>query len=199
MKGTDLIACRRRVDDLVAERRQAVALADGERRSLSAVESEIEAVARAQRVVQQIAQVLQQRVHRRIAAVVTRALAAVFDDPYQFAVRFDRKRGRTEARLVFVRDGLELDEPLDSVGGGVVDVAALALRLACVVLARPPRRRLLVLDEPFRFVRGRENRARTRRMLTGLAGDLGFQIILCTDIPEYRLGMIVEMGERDGT
>ena len=80
-----------------------------------------------------------------------------------------------------------------------VDVAALALRLACVVLARPPRRRLLVLDEPFRFVRGRENRARTRRMLTGLAGDLGFQIILCTDIPEYRLGMIVEMGERDGT
>ena len=107
---------------------------------------------------------------------------------------FDRKRGKTEAQLVFERDGVQLEDPLNEIGGGVVDVAALALRLSSILLSRPPMRRFLALDEPFKSIRGKENRARTRLMLQRLAEDLKLQILINTDIPEFQLGTVVELG-----
>lgn len=147
----------------------------------------------AQQIVQSIAQTIQQQVHQQIATVVTRCLTAVFDEPYEFSIQFVQKRGKTEAQLQFTRDGLVLDDPLNEVGGGVIDVAALALRLAVILLSRPPRRRLLVLDEPWKNIRGEQNRTRTRQMLQRLAEELGIQFIINTDIPAYRLGTVVEI------
>ncbi len=121
-------------------------------------------------------------------------MSVVFDDPYEFRIRFDRKRGKTEARLEFVRDGKVRDDPLNEVGGGVVDVAALALRLACLMSFKPPKRRLLVLDEPFSYIRGVGNRKRVREMLVKLAEELKVQFVLSTDIPEFRLGKIIDIG-----
>ncbi len=187
---------RERVDELTTRRRIASESADRERAELEAGRSHLEAVGTARGIVQGVAQTVQQRAHGQIAAVVTRCLAAVFDDPYEFKIRFDRKRGKTEAVLAFERDGLILEDPLNEVGGGVVDVAALALRLACIMLSRPPRRRLLVLDEPFRNVRGVGNKRRMRRMLLRLAEDTGFQIVLNVDAdayPEFRLGKVIEL------
>src|SRR6185503_13063551 len=80
----------------------------------------------AQEILQLLAQAVQQQAHTKISGVVSSCLSAVFDDPYEFRVQFDRKRGRTEASLRFVRGGLEVD-PLTASGGGVVDVAAFAL------------------------------------------------------------------------
>ncbi len=147
----------------------------------------------AQDIVQEISRAFQQRVHERIAGVVTTCLNAVFDEPYEFSIRFDSKRGKTEARMVFARDGVELDDPLNEIGGGVVDVVALALRLSCLLLSRPPLRRVVFLDEPFRFVRGEENKARTRRMMERLADDLGFQFVVNTDIRAFQIGKVVEL------
>jgi hypothetical protein len=117
----------------------------------------------------------------------------VFDDPYEFNIRFEKKRGKTEAVLEFTRDGEVYSDPLNEVGGGVVDVATLALRLACVMVSRPAMRRTFVLDEPWSNVRGRDNRKRTRQVLSVLAEEFGVQWILNTDIPDYCLGKIVEM------
>jgi ABC-type uncharacterized transport system YnjBCD ATPase subunit len=94
---------------------------------------------------------------------------------------------------VFIKDGVVLDDPLNEVGGGVIDVASLALRLSCILLMRPPMRRLLVLDEPFSNIRGESNKARTREMLQMLATEMGIQIVINTDIPAYRLGTVVEL------
>jgi hypothetical protein len=148
----------------------------------------------AQSIVQQVAKSLQERAHTRINSIVSLCLNAVFDEPYEFKLRFDRKRGKTEARMMFVRNGIELDDPPNQVGGGVIDVAGLALRLACLLLSYPPKRRLVVLDEPFRFLRGSEYRKRTRRMLQLLSQDKGFQFIVNSDIQEYRLGKVIEIG-----
>jgi len=65
----------------------------------------------------------------------------------RIAIRFDRAAGKTAARLVFTRSGHEYTA--DDVGGGVVDVAELCLRLAALLLMKPAPRRLLVADEPF--------------------------------------------------
>jgi ABC-type Mn2+/Zn2+ transport system ATPase subunit len=144
--------------------------------------------------VQIVCQVIQQKVHDQIAEVVSMCLQAVFEDPYEFRIRFDKKRGRTEAVLTFIRDGIELDDPLNEIGGGVIDVASLALRLAAILLSRPIKRRLVILDEPFSNIRGKGNKARTRKMLQNLAEKLDFQIIINTDIEAFRLGKIVEVG-----
>jgi len=155
-------------------------------------EVEYDAADEAQQIVQAVAETIQEEAHDRIAGVVSRCLAAVFDEPYEFQIRFERARGRTEARLVFVREGMEIN-PIDASGGGVVDVAAFALRLSCLMLARPACRRVVVLDEPFRFV-SKEYRVRVRIMLEDLARELGVQFIIVTHIRELATGHIIEVG-----
>lgn len=189
----DLAAARERVDRLLVEREMAVKTEKQDRFDLNECKQKTDDAKQAQEIVQCIAQAIQQKAHAKIARIVTKCLGAVFDDPYEFQIRFDRKRGKTEARMVFLRDGMELDDPLNEVGGGVIDVASLALRLACIMLAKPVRRRLCVLDEPFSCVRGKQNQARTRDMLMLLSDELGMQWIISTDIPAYRLGTVIEM------
>ena len=71
-------------------------------------------------------------------------VVAVFDDPYTLRVEFVEKRGKTECELWFAQTKEEEEEgnedgergrevlidPLAGSGGGPVDVAAFALRIA---------------------------------------------------------------------
>lgn len=145
----------------------------------------------AQAILQTIAQDIQQQVHRQIADVVSRCLSAVFDHPYQFEIRFEQRRGKTEAELVLLRDGLELGNPVDAAGGGVIDVAAFALRLACLLLRRPPVRRMLVLDEPFKHV-SENYRLAIPKMLQMLSDEFDLQVIMITHIEDIAIGKILQ-------
>lgn len=127
-----------------------------------------------------------------MAKVVSSALATVFDEPYTFHIEFEQKRGKTEARLVFMRDGIEFN-PKECSGGGVLDVAAFALRLACLILARPEARRVVVLDEPMKFVNGDENQARVGSMLLQMAEKTGFQFIIVSDDEWLKIGKVIEL------
>lgn len=129
--------------------------------------------------------------HDHIALVVSRCLEAVFDDPYEFRILFDKKRGKTEARLAFVRNGQEVS-PTDAAGGGVVDVAAFALRLACLMTAQPPVRKVLILDEPFRFVSA-GYRDRVRTMLETVSKEMGVQIVMVTHAEELQAGKTIDL------
>jgi hypothetical protein len=185
---------RNRANGLLLEHRTAVAAKEKETRELATIKMVLADTQEAQVIVQAIAQETQQRAQAQISSVVSQCLKTVFSDfAYDFEIRVDIKRGKTEATLVFLRDGIELTDPLNEVGGGVLDVASLALRLSCLLLTQPQRRKLLILDEPFSNIRGEENRARTRQLLQELAEQLDVQIIINTDIPEYRLGRVIEL------
>jgi DNA repair exonuclease SbcCD ATPase subunit len=145
----------------------------------------------AQKVLQGVAREIQQKAHDRISKVVTRCLSFVFDDPYTFRIVFEEKRGKTEARFVFEKDGQTYD-PLSSIGGGVVDVASFALRLACVVLSQPPGRPFLVLDEPFKFVSA-EHRPRIRKMVEVMAEEMHVQFLIVTHIQELETGVVIRI------
>jgi len=189
----DFAPYKMRAERLTAELRLAKQTIGQETTALADANEEVNNLLEAQKIVTSIAQSIQQQIHGRISQIVTRCLSAVFEDPYEFRIRFDRKRGKTEARMVLVRDGEELDDPLNEVGGGCIDVVSLALRLAKILLSRPPRRRLVVLDEPFSAIRGAGNKRRTREMLLKLADELGFQFIINTEIQAYQMGTVVEM------
>lgn len=158
---------------------------------LTESEEKVEAIQKAQEIAQQIAQEVQQRAHNQIAGVVSRCLEAVFEEPYTFKIHFERKRGRTEARLVFEREGLEID-PMSASGGGIIDVAAFALRLSCLSLSQPPLRRLLVLDEPFRFL-SEEYRERAKVLLETLSEEMEIQILLITHMEELKAGEVISL------
>ena len=190
----NLIETRKKVNGLLSDLRIADNACKEGRRKFIEAEDHLTYVDEAQRIVQQVAQEIQQQAHRRIAGVVSRCLETVFagDDIYGFKIRFDRKRGRTEAALILTKNGHEVEDPLNADSGGVVDVAAFALRTACIVLAKPKLRRFLSLDEPFKFV-SEEFRGNVRMLLEGLAEDFKFQYIMVTHEPAYQIGKVIEL------
>lgn len=188
MKTSGYVA---RAADLVNRYDLAKASLRGARRDLASAEEAYYASEEAQQIVQVLAETVQEEAHHRIAGVVSRCLVTVFDTPYEFNITFERARGRTEARLAFVRDGVTVS-PMDAAGGGVVDVAAFALRLSCLMLSRPPKRRVVVMDEPFKFVSA-EYRPAVRTMLEDLATELGVQFIMVTHIEELQCGTVVDV------
>ena len=156
---------------------------------LRRVDARMEDLREAQDITQHVAQQIQQQAHNQIAGAVSRCLEAVFDEPYVFRIHFERKRDRTEVRLVFERDGLEVS-PMTASGGGVVDVAAFALHLSCLVLAKPQPRNVLILDEPFKYVSA-EYLPRVRVLLETLSEEMGIQIIMVTHIKELQTGEVI--------
>ena len=189
----DLLTKRRRVDSLLSDWRLAESAVGLERTALTDAQSSFDTSTEAQGILQTVAQKIQAKAHERIASVVSRCLEAVFGpDAYEFQIFFERKRGKTEARLAFVRDGKEHD-PLDSSGGGVVDVAAFALRLACLTLALPRRRRLLVIDEPFKMVSA-AYRPAVRQLVQVLAKEMGMQFVIVSHSKEFMIGKVIEIG-----
>lgn len=145
----------------------------------------------ASEIVQLVAQSVEQAVHDKIAAVVSSCLNTVFDDPYELKIVFERKRNRTEAVLSFSRNGLDVD-PMSAAGGGAVDVAAFALRVACLSLQKDLDK-VLILDEPFRFL-SKDYRPRVRVLLETLSRDLGIQFIIVTHMDVLKTGKVVELG-----
>ena len=185
------IDLRKIVDARQSDHRAAVSALKAAKVDYIDAEDQLADTQDAHAIIQLVAQAVQQEAHSQIAGVVSRCMEAVFDSPYEFKIDFDRKRGRTEAALTFVRGDLEID-PMTGSGGGPIDVASFALRLACLVLARPPIRRLLVIDEGFRFL-SKSYRSRARALLEGLSEEMGVQIIQVTHIDELRCGKVVEL------
>ena len=70
-------------------------------------------------------------------------------------------------------------DPLDSNGGGVVDVMSIALRLCCLTLSENSR--VLMLDEPFGHLRG-EARERLGELLAIISEKLNVQILMVGDV-----------------
>lgn len=199
MSSSLLTRYRKQLDGFLVEYRHAAQLVKEEKAALREAHDNVKAASVAQGLVQEAALQVQNQVHHQLAAVVSKSLATVFSDPYQFSIKFERKRGKTEASLVFKRGELELEDPATEAGVGQVDVAALALRLACLMLMRPRKRLCLILDEPFKNVNGEMNRKRAAELLLSLARSLKCQIIMSTGYEWLKIGKVIDMEQLDGT
>lgn len=141
--------------------------------------------------IQEAARAVQEAAHKRITHLVTRCLKSVFgEEGYEFRIVTEKKRGKAEARCVFVRGGNEYD--WQQVGGGVVDVASFALRLAVLTVRRPKVRRLLVLDEPARHL-SEEYTEAFGQLLLQLAEEMDYQIILVTHKEGLKVGKVIQL------
>lgn len=182
---------RQRINRLLEERHHLIRRIKEEKEALSVAQQYEADVLEAQRIFQEVAQGIQQTTHSKIADAVSKCLELVFDNPYEFEILFERKRGKTEAEIRFKKNGRVVN-PKRGAGGSVVDVAAFALRLSCLSLQRPTLRHLLVMDEPFKYVE-KVKRERLRLMLELLAKEMNFQFIMVTHDNELKAGKIIEL------
>lgn len=144
-------------------------------------------------IIQGVAAATQDQLRVRLEGITQTALDVVFPGSYTFKVEFTPRRGRTEVDMWLDKDGTRMN-PLDSNGGGVVDVISLALRICCLTLSTNAR--VLLLDEPFKFIRGKA-RQRLGDMLKAISRRLGIQVIMVADVSdtgiipdrEFRVGM----------
>lgn len=150
-------------------------------KSLEAKIKEVENVAKAKEVVQLAAESTQKKMVFHINNLVSMALAAVFPDPYTFEMKFEPRRGKTEADLLFSKNDSTTDDILNTGGGGPADVSSFALRLSTWSIRKT--RHTIILDEPFRFL-SRDLQPRASAMIKHLSEKLGLQLIIVSHIPE---------------
>lgn len=144
--------------------------------------TELDDCQKARVIVQKVAEETQQKISFQISNLVSLALASVFPDPYEFKVNFVQRRNKTECDLLFVKNGEEC-EPLTAAGGGAVDVASFALRVAIWSLRKT--RPTFVLDEPGKFL-SRDLQSKFSAVIKELSYRLQVQFIIVSHIPEIQ-------------
>ena len=153
------------------------------KRELTRLTNEYNITEEAQVFLQRIAQDTQNKLSLQVEDIINSALDTVFPGEYLFKLMFTSSRNKTEAKLVFYdqKTGKEVD-PMNASGGGVVDLTAFALRIACYVLENNTAN-IIILDEPFRFI-SRDLQERAGTILKELSNRLDIQIIMVTHIKE---------------
>jgi len=155
-------------------------------------------VEKAHEIIRTVGLQTQQQLQYHIADIASLALESVFQEPYKLVLDFVERRGKTECDILFERGGERIN-PMTASGGGVVDLAAFALRIASWSMQVPHTRNTIVLDEPFKHL-SKNLHDRASEMIKQIAQKLGIQFIIITHEPT--LGMyadkIFEVTQRKG-
>jgi|SRR5690625_1253491 len=173
----------------ISDLRKFVTTKQGERNQIQAniketeqrkqqLEKELKAHEEAREIIRQTGLKTQETLAFHISDITTLALQAVFEDPYTLDVEFVQRRNKTECDLLFSRNDQQVD-PMDASGGGAVDVASFALRVASWAMERPRSRAVIILDEPMRFL-SQDLQQKASEMLKQLSDKLGLQFIIVT-------------------
>ncbi len=123
----------------------------------------------------------QRQLQYHISDIASLALNSIFEDPYELQLDFVERRDKTECDIFFNRDGEKID-PLTSSGGGAVDIASFALRIASWSMQVPHTRNTIFLDEPMKNLSA-EYREKGSEMLKQVSKKLGIQFIIINHEP----------------
>ena len=147
---------------------------------IAQVVEETQAFEDVQRLIQETAQEVQESLRFQIQDIAQFALDAIFPDVYKFTVEFTVSRGRTDARLLLEKGGNVMDDILDSEGGTIAQIIAMALRIAVWTLA--PTDNVIIMDEPGSQV-SKEYRPIFAELIRGLSEHLKIQMIIVSHDP----------------
>lgn len=176
---------REKLNEMKTRRAVLAERLEEDRDRLAELEQATEDIQKARALIQEAALRTQDTLRIRLTAVGSTALNAVFQDPeddMEFQATFKTSRGRTECALEVVDHGVAMD-PMECKGGGVVDVLSFALRVSFWSMRRS--RPVLILDEPFKNLRGAGMQAAAVDMMRTVAKRLGLQIIMVTHEQEF--------------
>lgn len=142
--------------------------------------SDLETIEKSQALIQDTAKETQDQLRYHLQDLVNSALESVFPGTYQFRLEFPFVRKGTEADIYLLKDGCRVD-PMDSSGGGVVDVICFALRVVAWSIGKSDN--TITLDEPFKWL-SVNLRPLAAELLRLLSTQLKLQLIFVTHDPE---------------
>ncbi len=127
-----------------------------------------------------VQQVTKQKTKDSFERLVTYALRFIYSEDYKFELDFGRRGNLSEINFnVKTPDFKESFNPLDTSGGGVLDILSLALRICLIELTRPKIEGTIILDEPFKHLSS-NYLGRAIKFLEAISKKIGRQIILIT-------------------
>lgn len=120
-----------------------------------------------------------------IETIVTNALKAIYPNDFTFILDFKRVRNKLECQPMLQEDGFIYDNIKDACGGGVCDIISFALRIGLLSLMEPEPIKLVILDEPFRFLGSYMSKAWHMVKMISDSPDLDFQFLIVTHDEEF--------------
>lgn len=133
---------------------------------------------RARVLIREAGLLTQKQLQFHISDITSLALESIFNDPYKLEAEFIERRNKTECDLLFVKNDEKMN-PMDASGGGAVDVAALALRIASWSMQNPRSDNTILLDEPLKNL-SESYQEKGSTMLKEISKKLGIQFIIVT-------------------
>jgi DNA repair exonuclease SbcCD ATPase subunit len=135
----------------------------------------------------QVGQAYRELALNEVQSLVSQALTAVFERPYECRLTQVVKRGQPEVSITVVDGDREMD-PVTSMGGGILDVISLALRVVVWTLMPNKTDGVIILDEPARLVNSETSVKNLGSLLKLLSESLSVQFIVVTNRPALSLG-----------
>ena len=133
---------------------------------------------KAQAFIQNVAKKTQEQLKYHIEDIVQLALDSIFPHEYRFSIDLEVKYGKTSCNLIFKNNGYEIDI-MKAAGGGVVDIASLALRVAIWSIGKTDN--VLVLDEPIKNIQPASLQMEAWDIIQKLSQQLNLQFIIITN------------------
>jgi DNA repair exonuclease SbcCD ATPase subunit len=139
-------------------------------------EHHLKALELAQPFFQEVAKNTQEQLKFHLTDIGQLALDTCYPEKYTFDIHFEIKRGKTEASILLRQGDNEID-PMTESGGGIVDLLSFALRIA--VLSLSSFSRVIILDEPFKWL-SQDLQPKAMNIMQRLSEEMGLQFIMVT-------------------
>lgn len=148
----------------------------------------IDKIEKAQLFLQLTAKEIQNNIRFHIEDIVQKVIDVCFPDKYKFKLEFVLKRNKTEGNLNFYENDRIID-PMSASGGGLVNIACFAMRIALWSISRT--NPVILLDEPFGNL-SEDLQPKAGEILKELSDKLGIQIIMIT----HNRNTMIEIADR---
>jgi len=174
---------RKKLDGLVAEKKILKKNIEKDQKLFDTLDIELNNTIKARAILQEAAEQTEQLIEKQINILVSSALSAIFrKSAYKFIAKFIKKRNKTECVLSLQdNNGNIYDKPVDSCGGGALDVVSFALRIAFWCIHK--NNNVIILDEPFKNLSS-NLLPRAGKLLEKLSEKLNLQFIIITHLDE---------------
>ncbi len=187
-------------EDLTTQKAKLAALGDQRDEAYAVIartEDDNEVTVKARLLLESYSELEQRVLRDKVEGLVTAGLQTIFGSGYFFAVEVKTLRGQAAMEFTVRKDGV-ISDPMDSHGGGLVNIVSMVLRLVIVALT-PGLGRTVVLDEPFAhlsqgYIEG------VSKFIRGIVDSTGIQLIIVSHEAEIAevADQAYRLFERDG-